>query len=125
VRHLRQAHVLQRLGSQRRTPASGAEQHQLLVLREHRLVIRALGVDPELQHAARRMEGARYDAVALEFANVADVDELNVLATVQVACFFDAVGGDGGGGLVDHRLHGLLHALLQDAGRWVFRTARG
>ena len=41
---------------------------------EHRVVVWRLGIDPELQHAARRVEGAGHHAVASELAQG---DELN------------------------------------------------
>src|SRR3569623_1567499 len=68
----REPHAVRRLRGQGRAQAAGAEEHVLLVLREDRLVVRALRVDPELQPAARAMERAGQLAVALEFADVAD-----------------------------------------------------
>jgi hypothetical protein len=55
------------------------------------------------------VEGTGDDALALEFAHVADVDELHVVAAMQVARLLDAESGDGGGGLGHHRLDGLAH----------------
>ena len=74
-------------------------------------MIRALGIDPELEHAARRVEGAGDDALALELAHVADVDELHVVAAVQLLRFFHAVGGDDAHRVIDHRLDRLLHYI--------------
>src|ERR1700733_6829551 len=54
-----QPHALRRLGGERRARAGGAEEHELGVRREGRLVILARRVEPELQHAARAMERAR------------------------------------------------------------------
>ena len=51
-----ESHVLQRGGGQRRAPATAAEEDEALVLLEDRLGIGAFRVDPELQHAARRVE---------------------------------------------------------------------
>jgi hypothetical protein len=109
VRHVCQPHVLQRLGGKRRAQTAGAEQHQLLARREQRLVIRALRVDPEFEHAARRVIRTRDDTIALEFAHVADVYELHVVAAVQFTRLGDAVGGDRGVGLVDHVDDGTDH----------------
>ena len=63
-----QPHVLCRFRRQRRTPAAGAKEHEFLVLGKKRLVIRAFGVDPELQHAARDVVGAGDFALALKLA---------------------------------------------------------
>src|SRR6185295_13583865 len=68
--------------------AGGTEEHEALVLGEDRLVVLALRVDPEFQHTARTMEGAGHAAVAVELANVADVHEHDVAASVQL----DGVG---------------------------------
>src|SRR5665647_1258294 len=58
-----QPHALRGLRGKRRAQAAGAEEHEFLVLREGRLVIGALRIDPEFQHAARAMEGARHPAL--------------------------------------------------------------
>src|SRR6185295_18133959 len=81
-------HVLGREGGQCRALAGGTEEHEAPVLGEDRLVILALRVDPEFQHAARTMEGAGNAALAVELADVADVDEHGVAARVQL----DGVG---------------------------------
>jgi len=78
-------------------------------------VVRRLRVDPELEHAARRVERAGDHALALELAHVADVDELHVVATVQFARLLDAEGGDVGHRLVDHRLYCLHRSLHRHA----------
>jgi hypothetical protein len=41
------------------------------------VVVWRLGINPELQHAARRVQGAGDHAVASGLARVAQVDELN------------------------------------------------
>ena len=51
---------------------------------ENRLVIRAFRIDPEFQHAARAMEGARHLALALQFADVADIDQHDVVAAGEL-----------------------------------------
>ena len=50
---------------------------------EDRLVVGAVRIDPEFQHAARAMHGARDAPLALELARVAQVDEDDVVAAVQ------------------------------------------
>ena len=59
------------------------EKDKSLVLRKDALVIRAFRIDPELQHAARAMEGARYSPFALELANVAQIDQHHVVPAMQ------------------------------------------
>src|SRR5581483_10895650 len=69
---------------ERRAQPAGAEEHEALVLREHRLVVRALRVDPEFQQAARAMECSGHASIALQLAHVADVDKDDVVLTVQL-----------------------------------------
>ena len=63
-------------------------------------MVGALGVDPEFQHPARSVECARDAALAVQFADVADVDKHNVriafnliasgAATVSISAFASA-----------------------------------
>src|SRR6266516_1042000 len=85
-----EAHLLRGLGRERRAPAAVAEEHEALVVGEHRLVVRALRIDPKLQHAARAVEGAGDAAVAVELADVAQIDEHDVAAAVQLPRLLDA-----------------------------------
>ena len=78
-----QAHALRGLRRQRRALPGRAEEYEALVCGEDRLVIFALRIDPEFEHAARTVEGAGHAAFAIELANVAQVDEHDVVATVQ------------------------------------------
>src|SRR5690606_18921673 len=66
-----EAHMLRRLGGERRTPGGGTVEDEGLVFLEHRLGIGAFRVDPELQHATRTGEGTRDLAVARQFARIA------------------------------------------------------
>src|SRR3954462_7898855 len=79
-----QSHMLRRLRGQRRAQAPGAEKYEALVLGKLRLVIGARRIDPEFQHAAWAMEGARDLAVALQFGRIANVDEDDIIAAVQL-----------------------------------------
>src|SRR3984893_17143688 len=79
-----QPHALGGLRGQRRAQAAGAEEHEALVLREDRLVILALRIDPEFQEPARAMERARHPGLAVELANIADVDQHDVRLPVQL-----------------------------------------
>src|SRR3984893_14469677 len=70
-----QSHPLRHLRRQRRAQSTCAKKHEPLARAENVLVIGALGVNPEFQHPARSMERAGNVAVALEFANIADVHQ--------------------------------------------------
>ena len=63
-----QAHVLQRGGRQGRPPAGLAVEDETLATGENRLVVGAVRIDLELEHAPRGMESARDHALAFEFA---------------------------------------------------------
>src|ERR1700728_4964332 len=75
MRDRTKSHPMGRLRGERGPPAAGAKEHKALILGKNRLVIGALGIDPEFEHAARAMKGAGHAAFALELANVADIDE--------------------------------------------------
>src|SRR4051812_37790134 len=75
-----QPHVLRGLGRERRAQAARAVEDELLVHLEDRLGIRARRIDPELQHAARASERARYSSLALDFAGIADIDDYDLAA---------------------------------------------
>src|SRR5437762_14054271 len=72
-------HLLRDVGGQRRPPGAIAEEDEALAGREYVLVVGALRVDPEFQHAARAVECAGDHALALELADIAQVDEHNVI----------------------------------------------
>jgi hypothetical protein len=81
--HGLQPHLLRGRGGERRAPSAGAEEHEALVLGEDRLVVGALGIDPEFEHAARAMDRAGHLSLALQFARIADVHEHHVVAALQ------------------------------------------
>src|ERR1044072_2092789 len=97
-------HAGRGLRRERGAPAAGAEEHELLVLGELRLVIRAVRIDPELEHAARAVECAGHLALALTLARIAQVDEGHVGAAVQLARLVDAERLDLALGGVEQRL---------------------
>ena len=82
-------HSMRGLRGKRRAQAAGTEKDELLVRGKYRLVIRALRIDPEFQHAARAMKGARDAAVAMQFAYIADIDENDVIAAGELHSLFD------------------------------------
>jgi hypothetical protein len=92
--------------------AGGAEEYETLVRREYRLVVLAVGIDPEFEHPARAMERARHAPVARELANIAQVDENDIVSAVQR-------NRRGGGERLDLALGG-RHQLV-DMGRDVLR----
>src|SRR5205823_3215614 len=97
-----EAHLLGDVGRQRRAPGAVAVEDELLVASEDVLVVGAVGIDPELQHAARAVEGAGDHALALELADVAEVDEDDVVAVESPAGVVEADRADAGLGLVHH-----------------------
>ena len=108
-----QPHVLRRLRRQRRAHPARAEEDELLAAREEGLVIGALWVDPELDHAARHVAGAGDGALPPELPNVADIDELDVGIVQQPGGVLGRDGLDLGLGL-GHQLADTLgdHARL-------------
>src|SRR6185312_1411572 len=104
-----QAHVLRRLGRQRRAPGAGAEEDELVAGLEVVLGVGALRIDPHLEHAARDVDRARDAAVAPQLARIADVDEGDARLTDQLDRIVNQDRLDLGVRLVDHLLHGLLH----------------
>src|SRR5262245_31350098 len=88
MRHRPEAHSLRGLRGKRGTQAAGAEKHELLVLGEYGFVIRALWVDPELQHPSRAMEGAWHASVALQFTDIADVDQHGIVTARELNGLF-------------------------------------
>src|SRR4029453_12144681 len=52
---------------------------ELLARPEDVLVVRALGIDPELQHAARAVKRPRDHAFTLQLTHVAEIDEHDVV----------------------------------------------
>jgi hypothetical protein len=89
-----QPHARQHIGRQRRTPAAAAKEDEAFAGSEQRLVVRAIGVDPELQHAAWRMKRPGKRSLALQLANIADVHELHIRIVLQTGDRFDIDGLD-------------------------------
>ncbi len=112
MRDLLQPHVVCRLRRQRRAPAAGAEEHEAFRLREHRLVVWARRVDPELQHAAGAVERAGNAALALQLAGIAQIDEQHAVGAVQLDGIRRRQCLDFGLGLVDHLPEALLNLHL-------------
>src|ERR1700704_2848380 len=77
------AHAMRGLRRQRGTPAARAKEHERLILGEHRFMVRAFRVDPELQHAARTRERSRHLALTGLLAWIANIDEHDIVAAVQ------------------------------------------
>src|SRR6476620_7402491 len=119
MRHRFQAHPLRGFRRQRRALPGRAKEYEALVRGEDRLVIFALRIDPEFQHAARTMEGARHPALAMELADVAQIDEDDVVAAMERERIMRGQGLDDALGRFDQGLdvdgdvlwHGLLPPL--------------
>src|SRR5512135_1948129 len=107
VAHRREPHVLRDLRGQRRTPATAAEEHELVARREERLVVRARGVDPELEHAASDVDGPWDATLAPQLARIAQVDERHAGLAEQGAGLLDGQRLDLGRRLGHHVLHAL------------------
>src|SRR5437762_3355582 len=103
-----ESHLLRDVGGQRRPPGAVAVEDEALARREDVLVIRALRIDPELEHAARAVERAGNHALPLQLANVPHVHEDGVALVVPRASFVEAERGDPGLRLVDHPPEALL-----------------
>src|SRR5215813_15084024 len=100
------------LGDVRReggAPGAVAVEDEALARSEDVLVVGAVGIDPELEHAARAMEGAGDHAFPLQLPHVAQVHEGHVIAAVAGARFLETEGGDAGLRLV----HKLPESLLE------------
>jgi hypothetical protein len=108
VRDRAQAHALRGLRRQRRAPAAAAEEHELLVFGEFRFVVRAFRIDPEFQHAARAMKGARDAAFAFQLADVAQIDPGHVVTAVLRDRGFHRQGLDLAFGGFDQRAKSVL-----------------
>src|SRR5262245_12099196 len=76
------------------TQPASAKEHELLVVRKYRLVIRTLRINPEFQHPTRAVESAWHLTVSLQFANVANIDQHRVLVPNEVYRFLDRQGLD-------------------------------
>src|SRR5581483_3834765 len=84
-----QTHLLGDVGGQRGAPGAVAVEDELLAGGEDVLVVGAVGIDPELQHAARTVKGAGDHAFALELPHVTQVDEHRVALRVTRACLVE------------------------------------
>src|SRR5215470_4588927 len=63
-------HLLSDVSRERRPPGAVAIEDELLARAEDLLVIRAVGVDPELEHAARTVIGAGNHPLPIQLAHV-------------------------------------------------------
>lgn len=77
-----QAHILGGLRRQRRSPVEGAMKDKTLVLAEDRLEVWAFWINPKFQHTARAMHTPGDLALSLQLANIADINDRNVVPAV-------------------------------------------
>src|SRR5712692_263237 len=95
-------HLLGDVGGQGRSPGAVAEEDELFPGGEDLLVVGALRIDPELEHAAGAVEGTGDDALPFELADVSQVDKDHVVAAVAGAGLVQADGPNPRFRLVDH-----------------------
>src|SRR3984893_2181139 len=95
-------HLLGDVGGQGRPPGAVAEEDELLPGGEDVLVVGALRVDPELEHAAGAVESAGNDAVPLELTHVPQVDEDDLVPPVSGPGLVQSDGPDARFRLVHH-----------------------
>ena len=111
-----QTHCLYVACRQRRTPGGCAEQYKApAVLSENRPVIRAFGVNPEFQHAARCVNRSRHPPLPLQFTNIANVDEHGLAGRLLAQRFHRFEGRDCGIGLFDQLGGACLHEIIWPA----------
>src|SRR6266508_727556 len=103
-----ESHLLRHVGGERRSPGTVAVEDEALAGREDVLVVGAVRIDPEFQHAPRAVERAGDHALALQLADVTQVHEDGVTLGVARARVFEAERGDPGLRLVDHLPEALL-----------------
>ena len=94
VTHIGQTHLLDRLSGQCGTPTALAVEDETLPAAEQFLVIGAVGIDPELQHAAGGVVRAWNLALPVQFPDIADIDELHFLAAEQLTRLSGGEGFD-------------------------------
>src|SRR6266446_3032524 len=97
-----ESHLLRDVGGQRRSPGAVAVEDKGLAGREDVLVIGALRIDPELEHAAGAVKRTGDHALPLQLADVSQIHEHGVALVVPRASFVEAERGDPGLRLVDH-----------------------
>src|SRR5215831_14832300 len=102
-------HLFGDVRSEGGAPGAVAVEDEALARPEDVLVVRAVGIDPELEHAARTVEGAGNHAFPLQLPHVAQVHERHVVAAVAGTRLLETEGGDAGLRLV----HELPKSLLE------------
>src|SRR5215510_5652187 len=85
LEHWLEPHLLGDVRGEGRAPGAVAIEDEALARSEDVLVVGAVRVDPELQHAARAVEGAGDHAFPLELSNIAQVHEHDVAVLVTGA----------------------------------------
>src|SRR5215470_10259484 len=115
--HPLESHLLGGVAGQGRAPRAVAVEDELLARGEDVLVVGALRVDPELQHPARAMERARDHPFPLQLADVAQIDEDDVVSAESGPRLVEGNGPDPRLRLVDQLPESLLelHRYLRGA----------
>src|SRR6267378_2186044 len=107
-----ESHLLRDVGRKRRSPGAVAVEDKGLFGREDVLVIGALRIDPELEHAAGAVKRAGDHALPLQLADVSQIHEHCVTLTVSRVRFFEAERSDPGLRLLNHLPEALLELHL-------------
>src|SRR5262249_41240416 len=102
-------HLLGHVCGQGGAPGPVAEEDEALARSEDVLGVGAVGIDPELEHAARAVEGAGNHAFPLQLSYVTQVHEHHIVPAVAGARLLETEGGDAGLRLV----HELPKSLLE------------
>src|SRR6185437_4232786 len=77
-------HALGGLRSKSGAQPTRTKEHESLVRGEYSLVIWTLRVDPEFEHPARAVKGARDPSLALQFSNIPDIHQNGVVTPDQL-----------------------------------------
>src|SRR5215510_4985647 len=102
-------HLLGDVRGEGGAPGAVTVEDEALARSEDVLVVRAVGIDPEFEHAARAVEGAGDHAFSLQLPHVAQVHERHVVAAVAGTRLLETESGDAGLRLV----HELPKSLLE------------
>jgi hypothetical protein len=87
------------------TSVASAERWPAAQKNTNRLSSAKMRIDPEFEHAARAMEGARHTALAGELADIAQIDKHDVIAAMERERLAGGQSLDCALGRLDHCVH--------------------
>ena len=88
------SHLLNSLCCESGPPSACAIKHKLFSLREQFTMIRAVWINPELEHSPGCMNRSGQFPFSLEFSNIPDVDDGDSVVIQQRCDFIDTYGLD-------------------------------